>query len=184
MAKAPAAGTAWAFLITKEIALLMTPVKGTTSRHRETSPHPGQTGHDPLDFDEWICDPQSIAYEDLALLAEAHRLVGQVADAAGGWEAIPAVSDPAWNDAPPVAKIAALLVLSLDYLIADPSDIAWEMLRDTSKAISSSGRWAGCRPSHAELVRRRAEPGREWPEFDAAAAQRWVETGSSERAVA
>lgn len=124
-------------------------------------------------------------YDDLLVLAEVRRVVAKAVELAGG-SGTPALSDSAWRTAPPAAKIASLLVLAEAYLVTDPHLIAAQMIKDASVAISSSGNWsvAASLPSHAELVRRRAEPGRVYAPFDAAAALRWVQTGSSQETAA
>lgn len=142
-----------------------------------------QQDHDPLDYDQWICEPEIIGYEDLPFLTEVHRLVGKAATLAGS---VPAAGSPQWWSAEPMARLAGLLVLAERYLIEDPHTIAAQMIKDASVAVSSSGRWpaAAALPSHHELVRRRAEPGPCYPPFDPVAAARWVQTGSSEETAA
>lgn len=131
-----------------------------------------------------VIDVSALDYCDLEVLAEVDRFVKKVLAVAG--PDVPALSDPAWRTAPPAAKIASLLVLGEAYLVTDPHLIAAQMIKDASVAISSSGNWsvAASLPSHAELVRRRAQPGRVWAPFDPVAAARWVETGSSEEVAA
>jgi hypothetical protein len=125
-----------------------------------------------------VTDVSALDYDDLAVLAEVDRFVKKVFEVAG--PDVPKLSDPAWLTAPPAAKIASLLVLAEAYLVTDPHLIAAEMIKDVSVAISSSRTWsAASLPSHAELVRRRAEPGPVHAPFDPVAAARWVETGSS-----
>lgn len=123
-------------------------------------------------------------YEDVEFLAEVHRLVGKSIALAGG--SVPAAGSPQWWSAAPVARLAGLLVLAERYLLEDPHAIAAELLKDASVAVSSDGRWsaAAALPSHHELVRRRAEPGRVWAPFDPVAAARWVATGSSQASAA
>jgi hypothetical protein len=124
-------------------------------------------------------------HEDLEFLDEVHRVVTRVIEQAGG--SVPPAGSDRWRTAPDPAKVASLLVLAEAYLVSDPHQIAAEMIKEASVAVSSSGRWsaASARPSHAEVMRRRAEPG---PlaalVFDPVAAARWVETGisSEERA--
>jgi len=127
--------------------------------------------------------PDTVGYEELRLLAEVYRLVDKAVALAGG--SVPPVGSPAWWAAKPQARIASLLVLAEAYLVTEPHLIA-RMIKDASVAISSSENWSavGSLPSHAELVRRRAEPGMVWGTFDPVAAARWVETGSSEEPVA
>jgi hypothetical protein len=42
-----------------------------------------QEDHDPLHYDQWICEPEMVGYEELPLLAEVHRLVDTVIEQAG-----------------------------------------------------------------------------------------------------
>jgi hypothetical protein len=121
-----------------------------------------------------------LAYDDVEFFAEVHRIVTEQIELAGG--SVPAVGSAAWRSAPPAAKVARLLVLTEAYLIKDPHQIAAEMIKDMSVAVSSSGHWsvASALPSHAELLRRRAEPGPlAGMVFDPVAVARWVATGSS-----
>lgn len=123
-------------------------------------------------------------HEDVEFLADVRRLVGKAIAVAGS---VPAAGSPAWMTAAPAAQIAGLLVLAEAYLINDPHQVAAEMIKDASVAVSSSRRWsaAAAQPSHHELRQRRAEPG---PlagiVFDPVAAARWVATGSSEKPAA
>lgn len=99
------------------------------------------------------------SFDDIEVLAEVARIVGKAFAVAG--PDVPALSDPAWLTAPPAAKVARLLVIAEANLISNPYEIAAQMVKDGSMAISADGRWSAARalPSHAELVRRRAEPG-------------------------
>jgi hypothetical protein len=124
-------------------------------------------------------------YEDLELFVAVHRLVTKVIKLAGG--SVPAAGSPQWWSAEPMARVAGLLVVAEAHLVSNPHQIAAEMIKDMSVSVSSSRRWpaASALPSHAELVRRRAEPG---PLaaliFDSVVAARWVQTGSSDEAAA
>ena len=127
-------------------------------------------------------------YHDLELLAEVHEVVSKIHRLAGGpARPVPPLGSPAWRDAPLMAKVAGLLVLSEAWLVHDPDRRAAERLRALSGDLSSGHDWAaaGRRPSYAELQRRRGQAG---PlaglVFDPAAARRWVRTGSSEEAAA
>lgn len=125
-------------------------------------------------------------YADVGVLAEVARIVGKAIALAG--HDVPALSDPAWRSAPPAAKVAGLLVLAEAHLVSNPHEIAAQMIKDASVAVSSSRHWpaAACLPSHSELLRRRAQPGplAGLDPFDPVAAARWVQTGTSEEPAA
>lgn len=121
---------------------------------------------------------------ELELLIAVHRLVetfrATVTDRHGP---VPALGSPGWWVAPPGAQLAALLPLAEVALLApDPAQLAADRLKAASLDLCAAHDWvaASRRPSHAEVLRRRAEPG---PlagiEFDPDAAARWVETGDS-----
>lgn len=143
-----------------------------------------RTAPPPLPAEVAVTDVTAVDYDELRLLVEVHRMVGKAIELAGG--SVPAVGSPQWWDADPLARIAGLLVLAERYLIDDPHLIDAQMIKDASVAISSSKDWsaAGSLPSHAELARRRAEPGPVYAPFDVLAAARWVATGSSEEVAA
>lgn len=93
----------------------------------------------------------------------------------------PAVQSPEWLDACWVVQAATLCVLGEAWLCSNPERALAERFREMSHDLSGALDWTAVsrRPSFAELRRRRAEPGRLWRPFDAAAAARWVQTGSS-----
>jgi hypothetical protein len=97
------------------------------------------------------------------LRAEVHRLVGQVVTIAraehGQTRPLPGVGTLAWWTAPPMARVAAILILGEAYLVADPERAAVQMLREISYDLSAAHDWSAAsrRPSHAELTRRRDE---------------------------
>lgn len=120
-------------------------------------------------------------FVDVEVLAEVARIVKKTFAVAGS--DVPALSDPAWLTAPPVAKVARLLVLAEAHLLSNPRAIAAQLLKDASVDLGTSRDWseAAMLPSHRELVRRRAELG---PlaglVFDPVREARWVATGSGE----
>jgi len=123
------------------------------------------------------------ASSDLELIREVHRLVDQFVRAVEDRHGpIPSLSAAGWWTAPPIARLATVLVLGEAWIVHDPDRAAAERLRQLSWDLSAAYDWtaASRRPSHAELERRRAEPG---PlarlKFDAEAARRWVETGAA-----
>lgn len=134
-----------------------------------------------------VTDVSALDYEDLQLYAEVHRIVGQAVALAG---TVPAVGSPAWWGAPPMARLAALLVVAEHHLMADPERIAAEQLKAVSVAISTGMDWAGNAhrlifDSRATIVARRREPGPlAGMTLDPQAAARWVETGVSEEPAA
>lgn len=86
---------------------------------------------------------------------------------------------PEWWDAPDDQKTAGLLVLAEAWLVTDPERQVRQRLRSLSWDLSEAMRGRRGGPSHAELTRRRAQPG-PVHSFDPAAAVRWVATGSSD----
>lgn len=135
-----------------------------------------------------VIDVTALDYDELQLLAEVNRLVDKAAELAGG--SVPAVGTPAWWDAEPMARIAALLALGQQYLLDDPHQLAAEMVKDASSAISTGMDWASAAQrlvydSHAKVAERRREPGPlAGVPFDSEGAARWVQTGSSEATAA
>ena len=85
-----------------------------------------------------------------------------------------------------VAQAATLGTCGLAWLIRedDLDRAVAERLKAASVAISEGGRWTSYGPTHADLERRRAEPGPLARPFDAVAARRWAATGSSREDVA
>lgn len=127
-------------------------------------------------------------FEDLEFLDEVRRLVAKAVELAGG--SVPPAGSPRWWDAPPVARLASLLVIVEHHLLVDPDRIAAEQLKAAAVAISTGKDWSGnahrliC-DSHAKVAARRLEPGPlAGMVFDAAAEARWVATGSSAEAAA
>jgi hypothetical protein len=119
-----------------------------------------QQDHNPLDYDCCICEPDTVGYEELVLLAEVHRIVSEAIKGAGG--SVPPVGSPAWWSADPASRIAGLLVLCEARLVDDPHRIAAEQLRDVSLAISGAMDWrafANRHVPHTELQRRRDQLG-------------------------
>lgn len=83
------------------------------------------------------------SFDDIEVLAEVARIVGKAFAVAG--PDVPALSDPAWLTAPPAAKVARLLVIAEANLISNPYEIAAQMVKDGSMAISADGRWSAAR---------------------------------------
>ena len=154
------------------------PAPDASGRHHAASMHTQDMPPGP----HAVTGISALDYDDLDVLAEVDRIT-TMAFAVAGCD-VPALSDPAWLTAPPAAKIARLLVLAEAYLINHPHQSAAQMMKDASVAISNGRDWSPSLPSHAELVRRRAEPGRTWQPFDPVAVRRWVATGSSEKRAA
>jgi hypothetical protein len=96
--------------------------------------------HNPLDYDQWICEPETVGYEELPLLAEVHRMVGKAVALAGG--SVPPVGSTAWWSAGPVSRIAGLLVLAEARLVDDPDALVAEQLKAVSVAISGALDWS------------------------------------------
>lgn len=94
---------------------------------------------------------------------------------------VPVPGSPAWWRSADDVKVAGLLTLSGDHLIYDPDQLAAEKIKQMAIDLSRGHDWtaASRRPSHATLIARRAESG-PMRAFDAAAARRWVDTGTSE----
>ncbi len=137
-------------------------------------------------------DAQRTAEE---LLFETFRLTHPILHSAREEHgSVPAPGTPRWWSAPDSVKVAGLLTLASEYLLNDPDKIAAEKLKAVAVVISKGEDWSAAsrRPSHAELERRRAEPGPMatstaraglMPSFDPVAAKRWVRTGSSAEGV-
>lgn len=125
--------------------------------------------------------------DDADLRAEAYRLVQPVLTSVRARHGhVPGAGSTAWWAAPDDAKLAGLLILAEAYLVLDDAleRTVAERLKAATADIAAAHDWtaASRRPSHAELVRRRTQPGpgaRPVDSFDAAAAARWVATGSS-----
>jgi hypothetical protein len=121
-------------------------------------------------------------YEDVELLAEVHRLVGEVIKLAGG--SVPAVGSPAWWSAGPMVRIASLLLLAESRLLDDdPHALAADQLKAVSLAISGALDWREFANRHVprtELQRRRGELGPLYQHY-AAGRVEW-ETSSKETA--
>ncbi len=146
-----------------------------------TEPTKDQQDHDPLAYDQQICEPETVRYEELPLLVEVHRLVGRAVEMAGG--PVPPVGSPQWWSAAPMARLAGLLVLAERYLLDDPHRIAADQLKAVSLAISGAMDWrrfAECHVPHTELQQRREELGSLWQPYPGGPAA-W-ETGSRETA--
>lgn len=95
---------------------------------------------------------------ELEVLTEVHRIVSLGMEAAESYGSLPSMRSDEWMDAPIEVKIATILNLGQGYLLANPERQALEMVRDVSYAFSTSHDWTNS-ISHAELVRRRSEPG-------------------------
>jgi len=112
---------------------------------------------------------------------ELHAVVRRLIARATCVSGILRVGSDEWFDAPATAQLASVAYLGLQNL---PE--ATPPLKQASAAISGAIDWRAesSVPSLAELQRRRAKPG---PlavlVFDAAAAHRWVDTGSSAEGV-
>lgn len=75
--------------------------------------------------------------EDLELLQAVHELVNQFAvKARAEHGSIPPVGSAEWFTAPPVAQVASLLVCGEAYVLRTPAEIAGDMIKDASVAIS------------------------------------------------
>ena len=123
--------------------------------------------------------------DDVELHAEVYRLVSIVATAvAADHRTVPGVDTSAWWNAPDIAKIAGLLILSEAWVICDPERMVAERFKAASMAISEGDHGGWRRPSRSELAARRAQPGPMARAVDTAAARRWVETGSSREGAA
>jgi hypothetical protein len=120
--------------------------------------------------------------DDVAVLAAAHAAADRLVRAARAYHgSIPPVGSPEWFDAPCVVQAATLVILGEAYFIADPKRAAIQQLKAISVAISEGLDWSAAsrRPSHAELVVRRAELG---PTvlIDREAAACWAAPGSAQ----
>ncbi len=135
-----------------------------------------------------MTDVTAMDYDDLRLLIEVHRMTAKAGELAGG--SVPLVGSPSWWSAEPMARYAGVLVLAERYLLDDPHQLAAEMVKDVSLAISTGMDWSAAAhrlvyDSHAKVAERRREPGPlAGMTFDPLAAARWVQTGSSERTAA
>jgi len=119
--------------------------------------------------------------DDPELHAEVYRLVDKVVTAViRGHRKVPGVDTSAWWNAPDIAKIAGLLILSEAWVICDPERMVAERFKAASVAISEGDQGGWRRPSRSELAARRAQPGPLARTVDPVAARRWVKTGSSE----
>jgi hypothetical protein len=95
------------------------------------------------------------------LLSEVHMLVQAVVQSARTEHGtLPGVGIAEWWAAPPIARIAGLLILAEAWLVADPDRVAREQLKSMSADLSRSRNWAKAArlPSHRELQRRRYPP--------------------------
>jgi len=120
--------------------------------------------------------------DDVELHAEVYRLVDMVVTAVrADHRTVPGVDTSAWWNAPAVAKIAGVLVLGEAWCLHDPERAVRQRLQEMSYDLSAGHDWAAAsrRPTLATLDDRRAVPGPGVRSFDAAAAARWVATGSS-----
>jgi hypothetical protein len=93
------------------------------------------------------------------LLAEVYRLVYDVALAARTEHGpLPGVGSPEWWTAPPLTRIAAIMVLGEAFLCRDAERLERLDLKEVAVDISAAHDWkrASQRPSYQELVRRRA----------------------------
>ncbi len=123
--------------------------------------------------------------DDPELHAEVYRLVDKVVTAViRGHRKVPGVDTSAWWNAPDIAKIAGLLILSEAWVICDPERMVAERFKAASVAISEGDQGGWRRPSRSELAARRAQPGPMARPFDPIAARRWVETGDSREGAA
>lgn len=94
------------------------------------------------------------------LRTAVHELVDQFIGAAEDVHGhIPGVGTPAWWIAPTSARLAGLLVLAEAYVLRSPDQIASDILKAASVAISTGCDWSAAarRPSYVELQRRRGE---------------------------
>jgi len=131
---------------------------------RDESTAPGRLDEDP--------DFLRVAFRAVdRLVRAAHRLHGP----------LPVVGSPEWFAAPWITQAATMAVLGEGYILRDPDRIAADQLKAASVAIAMGADWtaASRRPILATLDDRRAVPGPGVQSFDAAAAARWVATGSS-----
>ena len=157
------------------------PASEETSRHHAADRHQGNGAvvHVPV-------SSLAAAAEDVELIAEVHGLVDRVVKLAGGH--VLQLGSAEWWAAPLAARLTPLLVLAEHWLLRSPDEIAADMLKAASVAISTGGvDWSdvgcshtGCaHTAHRHLVVWRGEPGPHLRPFDPAAAARWVSTGTS-----
>jgi hypothetical protein len=93
------------------------------------------------------------------LFAEVSRLVNRTVEMArSGSGCIPGVGQPEWWTAPPLTRIAAIMVLGEAFLCRDAERLERLDLKEVAVDISAAHDWkrASQRPSYQELVRRRA----------------------------
>jgi len=136
------------------------------------SDHEQPTVLDPADDPELLAAVHACAHR---MVRAAHRVHGR----------IPTLG-PEFVAAPWLAQVAALAVLGEHWVLRSPDEIAADQLKDAAIAISTGADWAAAsrRPSHAELVARRAEVGPMARPFDPVAARRWVKAGDSREGAA
>lgn len=124
---------------------------------------------------------------DEELHAEVFRLIQVAKGSSRSGSALPSVGSELWWQATDRTRIASLLLLSAAWLMDPPQDRVARALKEISLAISGAvdwGEWSRRHMTHAELQRRRSEPGPIAASFDPVAARRWVLTGDSRRGAA
>lgn len=125
--------------------------------------------------------PQVPPYaEDIDLLAEVQRVVTKALAAAGAVGSVK-FGSPEWWRASDAEKAARLGILAEAFVIQDPHKIALDIVKQTSLDVWEGTDWTALsrRASHSTLVQRRERPGPMLRTFDAEAAARWVEFGTS-----
>jgi len=100
--------------------------------------------------------------DDPELLAEVGRVVASaIATARQENGRLAGVATAEWWATSDDVKLAGILVLGMAWCVHDPERAVRQRLREMSGDLSDGHDWtaASRRPSHAELTKRRAEPG-------------------------
>jgi len=120
--------------------------------------------------------------DDPELLAEVGRVVAPaIAATRREHGQLAGVGTEQWWAASDDVKLSGVLILGMAWCVHDPEIAVRQRLRAMCGDLSEAHDWAAAsrRPSHTSLDDRRAVPGPGVQSFDAAAAARWVATGSS-----
>jgi hypothetical protein len=95
--------------------------------------------------------------DDIDVHAAVYAVADPIVRAARSHGPLPRPGTQQWDDAPVLARVAALLVLAEDHVVHDPERAVRRRLREMSGDLSAGYDWraASRRPSYAELARRR-----------------------------
>jgi hypothetical protein len=100
-----------------------------------------------------------IGADEIDVHAAVYAVADPIVRAARSHGPLPALGTEQWEQAPVLARVAALLVLAEGHVVHDPERAVRQRLRAMSGDLSAGHDWraASRRPSQAELARRRGD---------------------------